>query len=50
MEYIKHDRYEPMEIALKGLGFKIVCIKKYGNKTVIKVARYRQKQKFRRIV
>jgi len=51
MEYFNHIRYEPMEIALKGVGLKVVYVEKRGNKTVITVTRFEQpeKTKFRRI-
>jgi len=42
MEYLDHARYEPMKIALKGAGLKVVYVEKHGNKTVITVTRYGQ--------
>ena len=45
MKYYNHGRYEPMEIALKRAGLKVVCIEKHGKKIVITVTRYEQPEK-----
>ena len=42
MEYYKHDRYEPIEIALKRAGLKVVCMEKHGKKIIITVTRYEE--------
>ena len=45
MKYFKHDRYEPMETALKRVGLKVICVEKHGKKIVITVTRYGQPER-----
>jgi len=45
MKYYNHGRYEPMEIALKRVGLKVVYTEKHGKKIVITVTRYEQSEK-----
>jgi hypothetical protein len=45
MKFYIHDRYGSMEIALKRVGLKIVCMEKHGKKTVFTVTRYEARKK-----
>ena len=45
MNYYIHGHYEPMEIALKRVGLKVVCVEKHGKKMVITVTRYESGKK-----
>jgi len=45
MKYYLHGRYGPMEIALKKVGLRVVCVEKHGKKTVITVTRYEARKK-----
>jgi len=45
MKYYIHDRYKPMEKALKRVGLKVVFMEKQGKKMVITVTRYEQPER-----
>ena len=45
MKYYILGRYEPMEIALKRVGLRVVYAEKHGKKTVITITRYKARKK-----